>query len=376
MGRMTRREFLRFAAETGLGLAGVSFLLEVLGPDFVEAAIYRRKPVPFQRRLSRGRVQCLVCPFYCVLKPGEISQCLTKQNINGRLMTHSWDNPSIISVDPIEKMPLNHFLPGYKTLTLAIGGCNLHCLYCQNWQESQRSPAKQHTVELPKRKALSAMEKEKLKVVAFNYTEPVVFAEWIETIAKAARRKGYRTVLATAAYINPKPLKRLIDVADGFVVTLKGFTEEFYRRVTGATLKPVLNAISQIKKSNKHLELVNLIVPTYNDKEEDIRRMAKWIRDNLGDETVLMFARFVPAYRLRNLPQTPKKTLEKAVKIAGEEGLKFVYIVNLAPHPANDTYCPNCKTPLIKRVGLRILENKIKDGKCPKCGRVIPGVWK
>ena len=376
MKGMTRREFLRFAAETGLGVAGLSLLFEVLGPEVAEAAIYRRRPVRFSRRLSRRRVQCLVCPFQCVLKPGEISQCLTKQNINGRLMTHAWDNPSIISIDPIEKMPLYHFLPGAKTLTLAIGGCNLHCIYCQNWQESQRSPAKQRTVELPKKEVLAAMKKEKLDIIAFSYTEPVVFIEWIEEVVKAARKKGYRCVLATAAYINKKPLKRLIEITDGFIVTLKGFTDDFYRRVTGATLQPVLDALITIKKAGRHLEVVNLIVPTYNDKEDEIRKMCKWVRENLGEETPMMFSRFVPAYKLRDLPQTPKKTLEKAVEIARDVGLKFVYIVNLAPHPANDTYCPKCKTPLIKRVGLRILQNNIKDGKCPKCGKAIPGVWK
>ena len=376
MEAMTRREFLRRAAETGLATAGLSLLFEVLGPEVAEAAIYRRRPVRFAKKVSGKRVQCLVCPFRCVLRPGEISQCLTKQNINGRLMTHAWDNPSIISVDPIEKMPLYHYLPGATTLTLGIGGCNLHCLYCQNWQESQRSPAKQRTVELSPNGAVKAMKKEDIKIVAFSYTEPVVFLEWIEAVSRAAHRKGYRCVLASAAYINPQPLKRLISVTDAFVVTLKGFTEQFYRRVTGASLKPVLEALKQIKRAGKHLEVVNLIVPTYNDKEDEIRRMCVWVRDNLGEETPMMFSRFVPAYKLRNLPQTPRKTLETAVKIAKDVGLKFVYIVNLAPHPANDTYCPKCKTPLIKRVGLRILENNIKDGRCPKCGRKIPGVWK
>ncbi len=372
---MSRREFLRRAAEMGVGAVLASVMLELLGPMEALAAIEAYKPVRFQKKLPANKAQCLVCPFNCKLVLGEVSQCLTKVNRAGKVMTFAFNNPSIISVDPIEKMPLYHYRPGAETLSLAVGGCNLHCIYCQNWQESQKSSKEQRTTRLTGADAMKALKKKDLHVLAYNYTEPVVFLEWIEILSAAAARRKIPSVAGTGAYINKKPLKHMCRYVDAFVVGLKGFTEEFYRKVTGASLRPVLDALVTIKEEDKHLEVVTLIVPTHNDDMKKIKELVRWVKKNLGEDTPLHFSRFVPMYKLRNLPQTPLKTLENARKAAQDAGLRYVYIVNLSPHPGNDTYCHKCKKPLIKRVGLKILRNDIKDGKCPHCGAKIPGVW-
>ncbi|MCX7703302.1 MAG: AmmeMemoRadiSam system radical SAM enzyme [Planctomycetota bacterium] len=376
---LNRREFIKAILKGGVAVSSLPLALKLLGileePAYAE--LVQKMLVPHSRPLDNNRVQCLVCPFNCILKIKERSQCFTKQNDDGKLFTYAYHNPCIISVDPVEKMPLHHYLPGSQTLTLAIGGCNLHCLYCQNWQQSQKKPDElKMAAKMDKDETLSALKKKELKILAFNYTEPVVMLEWIIELSKFVRPKGYKVVIGTALYINAEPLKALLDAVDGVVVGLKGFTEEFYKKVTGGTLKPVLDGLVKVKEEKKHLEVVNLVVPTYNDKEEDIKRMCEWFVKNLGAETPLHFSRFEPMYKLQNLPRTPLKTLETAHKMAKDCGIKFVYIDNLAPHPANDTYCPKCNKPLIKRVGLRILENSLKEGKCSQCGESIPGVWR
>lgn len=375
---ISRREFLKALLKGGVAVSSLPFALKILGlldtPAYAE--LVQKMLVPYSRSLDNNRVQCLVCPFNCVLKPKERSQCFTKQNDDGKLFTYAFHNPCIISIDPVEKMPLHHYLPGAQTLTLSIGGCNLHCLYCQNWQQSQKRPEElKMAAKMDKDETLASLEKKGLKILAFNYTEPVVMMEWICELAKFVRPKGYKILIGTALYINPDPLKALLEVVDGVAVGLKGFTEEFYKKVTGGTLKPVLDGLIKVKEAKKHLEVVNLIVPTYNDAEGDVKKLCEWHLKNLGADVPLHFSRFEPMYKLQNLPRTPLKTLENAHKIAKDVGIKFVYIDNLAPHPANDTYCPKCNTPLIKRVGLRILKNLIANGKCPKCGEAVPGVW-
>ncbi|MFH1421659.1 MAG: AmmeMemoRadiSam system radical SAM enzyme, partial [Planctomycetota bacterium] len=209
-----------------------------------------------------------------------------------------------------------------------------------------------------------------------SYTEPIVFMEYMLDIAAHTKPKGIKNVVATAGYVEEKPLKELCKSVDAITVGLKAFTQECYKKLTDRSLAPVLKAIETIKKEGVWLELTNLIVPTYNDDKTVITEMCKWIKKNLGSQVPLHFARFVPMHKLKNLPQTPVKSLEEARKIALAEGIEYVYISNVAPHEGNDTYCPKCKKAVIKRVGLKILENNLKDGKCPSCGHKIPGVWK
>ena len=279
-------------------------------------------------------------------------------------------------MDPIEKMPLSHFRPGSKTLTLACGGCNLRCLYCQNWQHSQKRPDELQTFDLTPEEAIQTAKKKGLETIAFNYTEPVTMLEYAKDIARAARRAELRVVAATGAFVEPEPLIDFAQYLDAITIGLKGFTEEFYNTVCGIHLEPVLTAIKTIKtKTDCWLELVNLIVPTYNDDMNVIRKMCGWVRRNLGVNTPLHFSRFVPMYRLTNLPRTPVTTLEGARQVARDVGLRYVYTSNIAPHDGNNTYCAKCGTSLIQRLGLKILGNRLHNARCPQCHNRIPGVW-
>lgn len=290
-------------------------------------------------------------------------------------MTHAYENPCVISVDSIEKLPLNHFMPGENNISIAVGGCNVRCIYCQNWQQSQSKPEELKTFSLSTSEAVAGSKKKECGIIAYTYTEPVAFFEYMIDVATIAKEKNVKNVCATALSINTEPLKELCKVIDAFSISIKGFTEQFYDKVVGCRLDPILKGIETIKKENKWLELVNLIVPTYNDNLKDIKNMCKWIKEHVGSETPLHFGRFVPEYKLRDLPRTPVQTLEKCREIALETGLKHVYIFNVSPHEGNSTYCPKCSSKIIERLGFKVLDNKIKNGKCGKCNTKIAGRW-
>lgn len=374
--RLDRREFLaavgRCAGAACLGCAPGAFSAPAFGgtPRFT-------RQVDHYTQLSGNRIQCFVCPLHCVLEDGETCFCRTRTNVGGKLLTRAYDNPCVLRVDPIEKLPLNHFCPGTKALTLGTGGCNVRCLYCQNWQQSQRKPDELKTFELTARDAVAAARKKRLDTIAFGYTEPVAFLEYAKDIAILAKRARLKVVVATAAFVEPDPLLELAQYVDAFVITLKGFDEEFYHRALGIELEPVLTAIEAIKKRSKcWLELVNLIVPTYNDDPEKIRAMVAWINEHLGDEVPVHFGRFVPKYRLTNLPRTPVQTLEAACEAGRQAGLRYVYTSNIAPHEGSNTVCAHCGTTVIQRLGFKVLSNGLKRGVCSKCRKKLPGVWR
>jgi len=311
----------------------------------------------------------------CVLAEGKTCFCRTRTNIKGTLYSRAWGNPCIVSLDPIEKLPLSNYLPGETVVSLATGGCNLRCTYCQNWEQSQKKPDDvKPTFDLDPGQAVASAVKKEVGTIAFTYTEPTAFLEYTFDIAAEAKRKGVRCVSGTAAYINKRPIREACKVIDAFSVTLKGFDETFYKKVCAVELKPVLSAIEEIKSEGRWLELSTLIVPTYNDDIGKVKEMAKWIRKTLGTKVPWHFARFVPRYKLRNVPQTPVQTLEDARKVALDEGIEFVYTSNIAPHEGNNTRCPKCDRMLIERVGFRVIENTIKTGRC-RCGKSIAGVF-
>lgn len=368
----TRRQFLFRCACGGAALAG--------GWAFPRgkalASGYDDKvEVKHYDKLADKRIQCHVCPLHCNLAPGETCFCRTRTNHAGTLYNHAYNSPCVLNIDPIEKTPLLHFLPGTKALALGLAGCNMRCLYCQNWQVAQDQPVNTRNMKLTAADAVARLTGQKLPAIAFTYTEPVSYSEYALETAAAVRKAGLKSVMASGAFITYKPLLELCEQLHGMVLALKGFSEQFYLKVCGVKLAPVLKAIETAKESGKWLELTTLVVPTYNDAPDDIREMARWIVKNLGPDVPWHFGRFVPEYQLRKLPQTPVRTLEECREIALSEGVRFVYISNVAPHDGNHTYCPGCKSVLIRRVGLKVLENSLKDGKCPKCGRAIPGVW-
>ena len=321
-------------------------------------------------------VQCELCPKICIIEPGQSGECRVRINIDGVLRTVVYGFPCSVNIDPVEKKPLFHFLPGTAILSVATVGCNLHCRNCQNWEISQANPEDVEVSSYPPEKLVKLAKYYRCLSLAYTYSDPIIFYEYTYDTAKLAKQENIRSVLVTAGYINPQPWKSLLQYIDAANIDLKGITDDFYRRVCSATLKPVQNALISAKAAGILVEVTNLIIPTLNDEPEQIRQLAHWVKTNLGAETPLHFSRFFPQYKMRHLPPTSEKTLDTAREIAISEGLDYVYIGNISSEQGQNTYCPSCKVLLIERAGYTILQNRLKDGRCLDCGKEIYGVWK
>ena len=319
------------------------------------------------------KARCTLCPKGCELLPGETGDCRVRQNVDGKIRCTTYGHPCSLNIDPVEKKPLYHFLPGSPILSVATPGCNLHCAQCQNWTISQSGqPATPGKTVLPE--ALAAMAQSRgCPAIAYTYTEPLVSFEYTLDSCKAAAASKVRNVLVTAAYINPDPLRELCAYVDAANVDLKSFSDDFYRKTCAARLAPVLKALVLMKECGVHLEITNLLIPTLNDSEEETRRLCGWVAENLGSGTPLHLSRFFPQNQLRHLPPTPPETLLRAREIAREAGLQFVYLGNLQAD--NDTRCPTCGNPLVERRGYAIEDNLAPGGRCPDCATQIPGIF-
>jgi pyruvate formate lyase activating enzyme len=311
-----------------------------------------------------------------VIEPGQSGECRVRINIDGVLRTVVYGYPCSIHIDPIEKKPLFHFLPGTKILSIATVGCNLHCKNCQNWEISQANPEDSRAVVCPPEKLVELTIHYSCPSLAYTYTDPIVFYEYTYDSARLAKSLNIRNALVTAGYVNEEPWKKLLEYVDAANIDLKGISEDFYREVCSGTLKPVQNALVLARASGILVEVTNLIIPTLNDNPEQIRQLAHWVRANLGKETPLHFSRFFPRYKMRHLPPTSLKTLDMAREIAISEGLEYIYIGNIRSKVGQNTYCPTCKSLLIERSGYTILQNRLKEGCCPDCSKEIYGVWK
>lgn len=325
-------------------------------------------------------VECQICPKYCRIAPGRSGDCKIRVNIDGKLVATTYGYPTTIHLDPIEKKPLFHFLPGTQILSLATVGCNLHCKGCQNYEISQAKPEEMEAFKMMPEELVTMALERGVPSLAFTYTEPIAYYEYALDCSIAAKAKGLRNVLVTAGYINEPPLRVLAKEVHAANVDVKSFSDKFYRTVCGATLKPVLRAIEILVEMGVWVEITYLVIPTMNDTDEEVRAMAKWATSSLGRRVPIHFSRFFPMYRMQNLPPTPAETLERCREIAKAEGAAFVYIGNLRAAGDEDTFCPNpeCPTatePLIQRAGFRVLKNRLVNGRCPACQEAIPGVW-
>jgi len=320
-------------------------------------------------------VECRLCHHRCRLNEGERGQCRVRINLDGKLFSLVYGKPCSVYIDPIEKKPLYHVLPASASFSLATAGCNLRCKFCQNWQISQSSPEETENMELPPESVVRAALDNGCRSIAYTYSEPVIFYEYMLDTAKLAKQNGLINIFRTAAFIEEEPLLELCPFIQTASIDLKGITEEYYEKMCAARLEPVLSAIKIMHRQDVWIELTNLIVPTWNDKEKDIRDLCRWVKDNLGPDVPLHFSRFWPMHQLKSLPPTPEETLTRARDIGLNEGLHYVYVGNIPDHEGNNTYCPKDGKLLIRRMGYSILENNIIEGQCKFCGTHIPGLW-
>jgi pyruvate formate lyase activating enzyme len=330
---------------------------------------------PYFITLNNQRIQCQLCPRNCIVANGQRGFCRVRENRQGKYYSLVYGNPCAVHVDPIEKKPFFHLLPGSTSFSIATAGCNLRCKFCQNWEISQTTPDETYNLELPPEKVVALARKAGCRSIAYTYAEPTIFFEYMVETAKVAKKKGILNVYHSNGFVNPGPLKDLCRVLDAANIDLKGFTEEYYGSMAQGRLAPVLQTLKTLKHEGVHLEVTNLVIPTKNDDLDTVGKMCAWIKSELSVDTPVHFSRFYPLYKLRNLPPTPVSTLEKCRKIAMDVGLEYVYIGNVPGHEGEQTYCPRCKKVLIVRQGYYVVEINLDKGKCKYCGKPISGIW-
>ncbi|MFA7001163.1 MAG: AmmeMemoRadiSam system radical SAM enzyme [Candidatus Omnitrophota bacterium] len=325
-------------------------------------------------KLPNRMVQCRLCPNRCMLAPGQFGTCKARKNIGGDLYSMVYGKIASAHVDPIEKKPFFHVLPGSKAFSIATTGCNMHCLFCQNWELSQAFPHEVPSIPMTPAQVVEEAARSGSRSIAFTYNEPVINYEFMLETARIARSRGIKSIVISAGYINPEPLAELLRTVDAYKVDFKAFREEFYQKLTGGHLADVLETMQLIHKSGVWLEVLNLLVPGENDSEAEIRELSRWIRENLGPDVPLHFSRHFPQYKLRNLPPTPIETVLRARAIAREEGLRYVYTGNVAFPEGEATLCPGSGQKVIERIAHAVISNNLKNGECAD-GEKIPGIW-
>jgi len=323
-----------------------------------------------------GGIQCQKCPHGCILAEGDAGFCRNRVNYKGKLYSIAYGNPCAIHIDPIEKKPLYHFLPSTRAFSIAAAGCNLRCLNCQNWQISQFSPQETENYDFMPDKIVEQCSANKCESIAYTYSEPTTFYEYVYDTAWLARTKGIKNILKSNGYINEDPLRKLCTVLDAANIDLKCYDDAVYKKLAAGSVDPVLKSLRVFREEGVWLEITNLVIPGWTDDLEMIKKMCAWLAANGLHETPLHFSRFTPMYKLTQLPLTPVSTLEKARDIARAAGIRFVYIGNVPAHVAESTYCYNCGSLIIERRGFTILKNTLKEGTCGVCKAKVPGVWK
>ncbi len=324
-----------------------------------------------------GVVTCTVCPHQCVLRAGQTGRCRVRRNEDGRVVLRTYGRPCSVHADPIEKKPLYHFLPGTRTFSIGMPGCNLACRNCQNAEISQHGPNGLPAYELPPRAVAAAAAEVACPSVSYTYTEPLVALEYVCDCAETCRKAGLRNIVVTAGYATPATARALARVIDAANVDIKSMSDAFYRDICGVdSVKPVLETLAHWREAGHWLEVTYLVVPTLNDSDAALKAVAAWIKANLGAETPLHFSQFYPTHHLTHLPPTPEETLLRARDCAREAGLRHVYIGNAEVAGGSDTLCAGCGTPLVRRRRFAVLENRVQNGKCPSCGRAAAGVWR
>jgi pyruvate formate lyase activating enzyme len=383
---LDRRSFMKCALASGAALGGgcALGLTSVAEPaaampsgaasdteddaDFIVEA-------QFYQKLPNRKIKCKLCPRECTVGDKERGYCGVRENRGGVYYTLVHSRVCAAHVDPIEKKPLFHYLPGTTAFSIATAGCNVNCKFCQNWDISQSRPEQVPSHYMPPQSVAELAKQYDCPTIAYTYSEPVVFAEYLMDAADAGHAAGVRSIVVSNGYMQEEALKMAYGKMDAVKIDLKSFTESYYSKVVTGQLKPVLDSLVTLRKMGKWTEIVYLVLPTLNDSDEEFRGLAQWIKANLGADVPLHFTQFHPEYLLKNLPITPVPTLERAKAIADAEGLHYVYIGNVPGHPSQNTYCPKCRKMLVERVGFTASQVLIRKNSCPYCQQTIAGIW-
>lgn len=378
--QISKRKFLKQGIAVIGGCAlfdfgyGTEFLFSHLGEGNLNDGEKWLADAMFFVHTPKG-IKCQICPNECKIESGATGECHTRTVIDNMLYTTAYGNPCAIHIDPVEKKPLFHFLPGSRAYSIAIAGCNLACLNCQNWEISQTGPQNTRNSDLMPEKLISECQSSGCNSIAYTYSDPVAFYEYTLDSSKLAREKGIKNIIVSAGYIHEKPLLEWCKFVDAANIDLKSFSNEIYEMLNAGKLQPVLDTLTILKEQNIWLEITNLVIPDWTDDFKMIEEMTGWLVENGFSDYPLHFSRFYPQYKLTNLPPTPVNTLVKARDTALKSGMKFVYVGNVPGIDAANTFCPACGQKVIERKGYTITAKNMIEGRCTSCNQIIPGVW-
>lgn len=374
---VTRRAFIK----SGLSGACALCVAGILGfPRAAGAYIPQKGFVnPIQSNwfslLSNSDIQCELCPKQCLISPGKRGRCGVRENRNGKGYTLAYGNPVLVQMDPVERKPFFHVMPGTRALSVSTAGCPLECSFCEVWDMALVAPEDVYAYDLSPEKIVAQAKAAGAHSISYAFGEPVAFYEYMTDIARIAKKEGLLNLMHTSGYILPEPLKAITEMLDAVNIDLKGFDPEFYRKMVGGEIETVKDTLKILIKEGVHVEITNLIIPTVNDDMDQLKEMCMWIKNELGADVPIHFGRFYPLYKLANLPPTPVSTLDRARSTALETGLKYVYVARVTGHEGENTFCAECKEKIITRMGFVIEEMHIENGKCAYCSSPVAGRW-
>ena len=375
--QMTRRGFLANGAlgACALCLGGLVASAQPAAAQSAHKGLIGRRRSRWFEPLAGSDIRCTLCPHGCRLPAGSRGRCRVRENRAGTGYTLAYGNPCLVQLDPVERKPFFHVLPGTRALSVSTAGCPIECKFCEVWDLALVSPEQVYAYDLPPRELVQHAGDVGARSLSYAFGEPVAFFEYMYDSARQAKRAGLLNLVHTSGYIAEQPLEELIDVVDAVNVDLKGFDAAFYRDMCAAELDPVLRTLKRLRAAGVHIEITNLVIPTLNDSPQMIGRMCRWIMDELGPEVPLHFARFYPLYKLANLPPTPVSTLDRAREIAKQQGLHYVYVARVTGHEGENSFCPHCGQTVISRMGFVVEHIAIDNGRCGHCNQPIAGRW-
>ena len=338
---------------------------------------FEGKPGRFWHELEDGRIQCDICPRLCRLREGQRGMCFVRANQGGQIVLTTYGRSSGFCVDPIEKKPLHHFLPGTPILSFGTAGCNLTCKFCQNWDISKSREMDRLMDQASPETIARAADRLDCRSVAYTYNDPVIFHEYAVDVAQACHQRGVRSVAVTAGYVMPEPRKEFYRHMDAANIDLKGFTENFYQKLAAGHLDPVLDTLRYVyHETDVWMELTTLLIPGWNDSDEELQEMTAWVAEQLGPQVPMHFSAFHPDWRMQDVPPTPGPTLTRAREIAMANGIRYAYTGNVHDHAGGSTYCHECGQLLIGRDWYVLSDwNLTPEGTCNQCGTPLPGVF-